>query len=727
MSLQGFVLGAPVATRPVAPINTQQWVLPRGSQVAVPEIPNCQQPPTEDKENSLQSNERCNHKRSNLQWRFIICQVYAAIFKAKEDKKTVTLRSYCFEAGLSHEYRRIAEHWRGLKLETFLNQKIRPDDAKLVQLIGDRFPLRQHLEVLQNDAIPKVGGKQRRRTDKEWRLLLTSMYTHLYIARNHGHKETVKSYCNNHLKEPDAYRRIMEVWKELNLENSLNDNLPYSSIALQEKIESKYPKLNSAKEASAEGSKQKASSRVLSAQSHSYFNQHEEDFLVESAACLARMGFPLEKNNLHLLCSNYLKADNPGIVDSVGISLDTVQRIYKDDNMLAKDVENIDPKRASQADPQVLNCFYHQLDAAVAMAHEVRPTTWPARYADMLPTCLYNTDEQGPNPTKLRNPVLIPADMLDSPRLFQLTREGDNKMPFHYSVANIVRADGAQCIPHQLIEGAPAPMVLIADPNSGASELDTMDKQKRDKFLANQTESDDVVTFNPQTFTGWFNDFEVGARATIVNKFGFKLRATPTGSMLKRTFYDFILHFKDQLPHNQGSPEKQGVILFLDWHSSRECPQSLLLAFIKWNILVIVLPSKTSIWSQPCDNGKNETTAMDIAKASHDQGILSSEALDYETANRVFRAGLEANCLSQNDERRKTGTNAVVSSFAKTGLYPMSYENQGWNNAYKQFGLLNQLLKKKRQEEGDKIPTITWIVKPIPSENREPLSKTEIS
>jgi hypothetical protein len=519
----------------------------------------------------------------------------------------------------------------------------------------------------------------------------------------------------------------MEVWKELELDNSLKDNEPYSSVALQEKIEGKYPKTNSTKEVSAGSKEQKANSRVLSAQSHSYFNQHEEDFLVESAACLARMGFPLEKNNLHLLCSNYLKADNPGIVDSVGLSLDTVQRIYKDDNMLAKDVENIDPKRASQADPQVLNCFYHQLDAAVAMAHEVRPNTWPARYADMLPTCLYNTDEQGPNPTKLRNPVLIPADMLDTPRLFQLTREGDNKMPFHYSVANIVRADGAQCIPHQLIEGAPAPMILIADPNSGASDLDTMDKQKRDKVLANQIESDDVVTFNPQTFTGWFNDFEVGARATIVNKFGFKLRATPTGSMLKRTFYDFMLHFKDQLPHNQGAPEKQGVILFLDWHSSRECPQSLLLAFIKWNILVIVLPSKTSIWSQPCDNGKNETTAMDIAKASHDQGILSSEALDYETANRVFRAGLEANCLSQNDERRKTGTNAVVSSFAKTGLYPMSYENQGWNNAYKQFGLLNQLLKKKRQEEGNDIPTITWIVKPIPIEDRESLSETEKS
>jgi len=109
----------------------------------------------------------------------------------------------------------------------------------------------------------------------------------------------------------------------------------------------------------------------------------------------------------------------------------------------------------------------------------------------------------------------------------------------------------------------------------------------------------------------------------------------------------------------------------------------------------MVLPAKTSQWGQPCDCGKNEITAKDIAKASQDQGILSCDSLDYVTANQIFRAGLETNCTNQNKERQKTGTNGVVSSFAKTGLYPMSYDNDGWNNAYKQFGMLNQLWKKK--------------------------------
>ena len=107
---------------------------------------------------------------------------------------------------------------------------------------------------------------------------------------------------------------------------------------------------------------------------------------------------------------------------------------------------------------------------------------------------------------------------------------------------------------------------------------------------------------------GWFDDFQVGEKDDVVNKFGFQIRTTPTGSMLKRTFFDFILHFKAQLPHDQGE-KGLGVVLFLDWHCSRECPQSLITAFFKYNILIFVLPSKTSIWSQPCDNGKNELTA----------------------------------------------------------------------------------------------------------------------
>lgn len=149
--------------------------------------------------------------------------------------------------------------------------------------------------------------------------------------------------------------------------------------------------------------------------------------------------------------------------------------------------------------------------------HEVNPSVWPEdRYANIPPTRLYNTDEQGPNPTQLRNPVLVPASMVqERSRIFQNTREGDGKMPFQYSVANVVRADGAQSHPDAGVEGAPPPYILISDASS-TNDLDTMDKAERDKALANQSEADEIQ-INPAIYEGWFDEFEVGEKDEKVN------------------------------------------------------------------------------------------------------------------------------------------------------------------------------------------------------------------
>jgi hypothetical protein len=146
-------------------------------------------------------------------------------------------------------------------------------------------------------------------------------------------------------------------------------------------------------------------------------------------------------------------------------------------------------------------------------------------------------------------------------RLFQLTREGDGKLPFHYSVANIVRADGVQCVPHEHVEGAPPPYVIISDASSG-NELDSMDKADRDRALANQSEAD-IICVNPSLLDGWFDDFIAveEQKPSAVKKYGFQIRMTPSGSMLKRIFFDFILHFINSLPHDQG-PKGRGIYLF---------------------------------------------------------------------------------------------------------------------------------------------------------------------
>jgi len=189
-------------------------------------------------------------------------------------------------------------------------------------------------------------------------------------------------------------------------------------------------------------------------------------------------------------------------------------------------------------------------------------------------------------------------------------------------------------------------------------------------------------------------------------------------------FFRRVLHIVKQLPHDQG-PNGRGVFLFLDWHSSRECPQSLLMSLLKHNVCMFVLPSKTSIWSQPCDNGKHELQAQAISKAAHDQGMLCGKPLDYADANKIFRAAMESNCLEQNDELRRTGSNAAVSSFKKTGLCPMDCNNEGWNNAFCTFGKLNELMKRQRKDAGERVPDATWIVKPRPIDSRIALTKED--
>ncbi|CAB9506584.1 unknown protein [Seminavis robusta] len=613
--------------------------------------------------------------------------------------------------------------WKKLGLENDLAAKVCTSNPALLGKIKSNFPVASSSSGNENED-PNLANKTRKRDNnknvtrskEQWRELLVDIYYFLSSARSGQRKESVHSYCQKVLKSENSYQRIVDVWRELDFESDLAQNVAPNDPRIIAKLDGRF---------SVDTNKEQQSARDLRPSSNSYFDQGEEAALQEAVAEFARAGFPLEKTNLMGYANAFLEAEGIDTSNNGGPSMDTVERVYKAGRLKAmSNVGGIDRKRAAQAGPETLNALYHQMEYWMAIAHEVNPIAWPeARYADVPPSRIYNTDEQGPNPTALRNPVLIPRELVERhARLFQNTREGDGKMSFHYSVANIVRADGAQCLPKECVEGAPAPYILISD-GSSSSELDSMDKASRDRLLVNQSE-DDTIQLNPGVYDGWFDDYQVGKRDTLVNPFGFQIRTTPTGSMLKRTFFDFILHFKNQLPHDQG-PNGHGVVLFLDWHCSRECPQSLLTAFFEYNILIFVLPSKTSIWSQPCDNGKNETSAKDISQTAHDLGLMVGSALDYRDANRIFRQGLQKNCIDQNDELRRTGRNAVVSSFEKTGLYPMSYDNEGWQTAIRGFGKMNSLIKQQKRDAGLQLPNVIWAARAIPPEKRSELSEQE--
>ena len=385
-----------------------------------------------------------------------------------------------------------------LNLEQFLENNKNIEFDELNNAMSIRFPI----ENTDGKRL-RQGGQKTRRSPEQWQELLLELNMHLGIAKTNEEKTaSVKSCCKNMSNNESQCQRVNDVWRKLSLDVDLENNVCCNASHLRKKINNQHPTTESA-----DGNTQ---SRNLAPESLSCFDQQEEDALCEIVAGFARLGCPLEKGNLHDICNAHLKSDAPGTLGETGVSSDTTERIYKDDNTKAKgNVNPIDPKRAAQADPQVQNAFYHQLDTATMMAHEHNPETWPEeRHATVLATCICDCDEQGPNPTKLRNPVLIPEDMLEEKRIIQNTREGDGKMQFHCTVANTVRADGAQCHPHDLVEGSLAAMVVTSDPSS-VDELDNMEKSEGDKRLANQKDTDEI-RFNGAVSDGWRDNFEVG-------------------------------------------------------------------------------------------------------------------------------------------------------------------------------------------------------------------------
>ena len=327
-------------------------------------------------------------------------------------------------------------------------------------------------------------------------------------------------------------------------------------------------------------------------------------------------------------------------------------------------------------------------------------------YDDIPKRNLYNADECATNTYNHRKRTI--GDAKEFGRAFQITPGGDGRLPFHITSMITSCASGNYKVPIEGIDGAPPPMIIhacIASPN----KEDPTDLQIfSEKFYQNPSFSEGIT-----------EPFSVSANDEAKNNpWGFMVRTSAAGSMMQRTFYDYCIHFIARIPKNQGK-NGEPVILFLDGHSSRWDVSSLLF-LLDNNVFPFILPSHTSIWTQPNDNGVNLRWLKCIEKSVSSlwmrwNGISTSPGY----FNIILRQGWKIFLKAERDDLLCCDSNNTTSSWAKTGLFPSNPFCETWEAIIENIGPLKRHYKKVRGGE----KTAEYEIKLL--ENSVPLSEGE--
>ena len=181
----------------------------------------------------------------------------------------------------------------------------------------------------------------------------------------------------------------------------------------------------------------------------------------------------------------------------------------------------------------------------------------------------------------------------------------------------------------------------------------------------------------------------------IKNPCGFAVRATKNGSMTQDKFFDFCVHYvNNKKAGGSESPE----FLYLDGHSSRwNLPG--LRYLISNGVHPFFLPSHTSVWTQPNDNGPNyrfHKCVDEAMKRLRNSGAKNTVAY-YNVV--LWHAWLDF-LRREREELLNAGANCTTSCWAKTGLYPFNPHPEAWRNVLSTLGRLNNELKKEADKDG---------------------------
>ena len=230
---------------------------------------------------------------------------------------------------------------------------------------------------------------------------------------------------------------------------------------------------------------------------------------------------------------------------------------------------------------------------------------------------------------------------------------------------------------------------------SGAvDELEGKSKQEAMEYLLNQTDDDDI-NLPPAIVQAIL---ETGSTPEEINPMGLGMRTTKSGSILKTNFLDYIIHFVAQLPAGQG-PSGETVFLIMDYHGSRANPAAVEYAR-RNNVVILILPSKTSITSQPNDSSVNMVLATLISRNVKRANICTTDQMSVVDFLKVLKSTWEEHVSNESDLLLITEENKATRGFVKTGLCPLDYDCENWTKAINFFSELSRLERERAEADG---------------------------
>ena len=171
-----------------------------------------------------------------------------------------------------------------------------------------------------------------------------------------------------------------------------------------------------------------------------YLTLDEEELVVSMAQTMSNMGLGIDKT-VFLDCINAVLSSRVEKKHFQEATMSVVDRLLKNHKDLISLMHGnaIDAARVRQAKEEVRNSFFVKLELYTQLLHKMKKIPWKT-FADVPSANIFNMDEIATDTSKHRRKIIGNVSKLG--RIFQLTPEGDGRMPFHITICLTTTATG---------------------------------------------------------------------------------------------------------------------------------------------------------------------------------------------------------------------------------------------------------------------------------------------